>query len=191
MCGYHPVAAGFSGRILKRMMEETELQHEDEFWWRQRGSYVTFMTWFLILVFAGTWMFVGLRIWERQQRTAAIQKVQTDLDRLHAQGYYEATDTYGGKTPQETLQLYIDAVEKGDYVLASRYFIGDFEEQELQNLTNATAKELSVYVAGLKKLGATQGSYSKDGATFALGAPGVVTLTLTKSASGVWKIEEL
>ncbi|MEK7627521.1 MAG: hypothetical protein AAB397_02965 [Patescibacteria group bacterium] len=41
-------------------------------------------------------------------------------------------DTYGGKTPQETLQMFIDAVEKGDYELASKYFVeGKREEWRL------------------------------------------------------------
>ena len=31
-------------------------------------------------------------------------------------------DTYGGKTPQETLEMFIDALKKGDIELASKYF---------------------------------------------------------------------
>ncbi len=32
-------------------------------------------------------------------------------------------DTYGGQTPQETLDLFIDALKKGDVKLASKYFV--------------------------------------------------------------------
>jgi len=32
-------------------------------------------------------------------------------------------DTYGGKTPEETLAMFIDALKKGDVDLASKYFI--------------------------------------------------------------------
>lgn len=32
-------------------------------------------------------------------------------------------DTYGGKTPEETLQMFIDALKKGDVELASKYFV--------------------------------------------------------------------
>src|SRR3990167_1902802 len=39
-------------------------------------------------------------------------------------------DTYGGKTPQETLAMYIEAVEKGDYELASKYFVEEKREEE-------------------------------------------------------------
>ena len=41
---------------------------------------------------------------------------------------YEKTmteDTYGGKTPEETLAMFIDALEKGDIELASKYFVLD------------------------------------------------------------------
>ncbi len=36
-----------------------------------------------------------------------------------------AQDTYGGKTPEETLALFIAAIEKEDIDLASKYFIQD------------------------------------------------------------------
>jgi hypothetical protein len=32
-------------------------------------------------------------------------------------------DTYGGKTPEETLQMFINALKKGDVELASKYFV--------------------------------------------------------------------
>jgi len=52
----------------------------------------------------------------------AIQKYNEFLDQ-----YYKtlAEDTYGGKTPQETLNMFIDALEKGDIDLASKYFALD------------------------------------------------------------------
>ncbi len=34
-------------------------------------------------------------------------------------------DTYGGKTPQETLDLFVEALEAGDIDLASKYFMPD------------------------------------------------------------------
>jgi hypothetical protein len=37
-------------------------------------------------------------------------------------------DTYGGETPKETLEMFIAAVEDGDYELASKYFV--FSKQE-------------------------------------------------------------
>ena len=37
--------------------------------------------------------------------------------------------TYGGDTPEETLQLFIDALKKGDIDLASKYFVLDKQEE--------------------------------------------------------------
>jgi len=48
-------------------------------------------------------------------------------------------DTFGGKTPQETLQMFIEAVEAGDYELASKYFV-ESKREEWRNSLNSTAK---------------------------------------------------
>ena len=42
-----------------------------------------------------------------------------ELQKLYAE------DTYGGKTPEETLQLFISALKAGDIELASKYFMVD------------------------------------------------------------------
>ena len=58
-----------------------------------------------------------------------IQKVEKSMAELP--GKIEAykkdmeADTYGGKTPEETLQMFIDALKKGDVELASKYFALD------------------------------------------------------------------
>ncbi|MBI5732511.1 hypothetical protein HY967_00940 [Candidatus Jorgensenbacteria bacterium] len=44
-------------------------------------------------------------------------------------------DTYGGKTPQETLNLFIEALKKDDIELASRYFILELDERDPAYLT--------------------------------------------------------
>lgn len=38
-------------------------------------------------------------------------------------------DTYGGKTPQETYALFLEALEKKDIELASKYFVLDRQEE--------------------------------------------------------------
>lgn len=51
--------------------------------------------------------------------------------------YKEAmrNDTYGGKTPEETLQMFIDALKKGDIELASKYFMLNTDEKSEYYLT--------------------------------------------------------
>ena len=45
----------------------------------------------------------------------------------------QKNDTYGGKTPEETLDLYIKALKAGDIELASKYSEISLENIELQN----------------------------------------------------------
>src|SRR3989344_4434656 len=46
-------------------------------------------------------------------------------------------DQYGGNTPEETLQLFIDALKKGDTDLAAKYFIIDEQEKIREDLLGA------------------------------------------------------
>lgn len=45
-----------------------------------------------------------------------------------------ANDTYGGETPEETLSLFIKALEAGDVELASKYAILDNQQHLLEEL---------------------------------------------------------
>ena len=58
-------------------------------------------------------------------------------------------DTFGGKTPQETLQMFIDAVEAGDYDLASKYFVETQYSQQkktLENISKNNKIEWFIYI---------------------------------------------
>lgn len=43
-------------------------------------------------------------------------------------------DFTGGNTPEETIDLFIEALKKGDYELASRYFVVERQEEWRKNL---------------------------------------------------------
>lgn len=45
-------------------------------------------------------------------------------------------DTYGGKTPEETWGMFLDALKKGDVELASKYFVPEKQEEWKKNITN-------------------------------------------------------
>lgn len=49
-------------------------------------------------------------------------------------------DSYGGKTPKETLELFIVAVEKEDFELASKYFVLS-KQEEWHNALMSAKKE--------------------------------------------------
>ena len=51
-----------------------------------------------------------------------------------------ANDTYGGETPEETLELFIQALEEGNVELASKYFVVEKQEEGLSDLSIAMKK---------------------------------------------------
>ena len=97
-------------------------------------------------------------------------------------------DTYGGKTPQETLQMFIDAVEKGDYELASKYFVEKKREEwrgELL-LTNKN-NDIEEFLDLVKK---SSGNLKKiyDG-TYIANNPIYIEMFLYPN--GIWKLTEI
>lgn len=69
--------------------------------------------------------------------------------------YYEnnKSDQYGGKTPQETVELFLQAVKQGDLETASKYSF--FQDQELKSLQYSQAStnphtNLDAYTTGLQ-----------------------------------------
>lgn len=76
----------------------------------------------IFAVFLGLWLWGKYYSDQGRQSRELEQNYQQFLD---AQKRYEEAmraDTYGGTTPQETLNMFIDALEKGDVELASKYF---------------------------------------------------------------------
>ena len=51
-------------------------------------------------------------------------------------------DTWGGKTPEETLAMFVDALKKGDIALASKYFMLDTNTQSPDYLTRNSIKKV-------------------------------------------------
>ncbi|MEK7567517.1 MAG: hypothetical protein AAB513_01175 [Patescibacteria group bacterium] len=66
-----------------------------------------------------------------------IAKVKAEDKRLEE---LQKNDTYGGKTPEETLDLYIEALKKGDVGLASKYYRVDQQEEVLRDLAEVKTK---------------------------------------------------
>ncbi|MBU4142898.1 hypothetical protein KJ590_02760 [Patescibacteria group bacterium] len=65
---------------------------------------------------------------------------------------YLAKDTYGGQTPEETYNLYVDALKRGDTEAASQYFYWERQVPQKTKLDALSAKgELNKYIADLPK----------------------------------------
>lgn len=108
-------------------------------------------------------------------------------------------DTYGGKTPQETLDLFVAALRSGDVELASKYFLLD---------ENASREKWVASIQGVKdrgllsrmaddiavKANPVSGDDENDFGFELLNKDGVVAILIDMQFnrySKVWKIENL
>lgn len=65
---------------------------------------------------------------------------------------YYKSDIYGGKTPEETYNLFISALENQNIELASKYFfISEWNEKELEFKEKKEKGELEKYISDLPK----------------------------------------
>ena len=108
-------------------------------------------------------------------------------------------DTYGGKTPQETLDLFVAALEKGDIELASKYFFlkenGERDEKWKEALIKTKAERgfdatIDLFKRAKPDVSLWEGDFrfkifGESGETEAM-----INLELNKY-SNVWKIESL
>ncbi len=101
------------------------------------------------------------------------------------------SDKWGGKTPEETVALFTDAVKKGDFELASKYGSQDqifpvLEKMKSENKINSFIKDLEI--ASLKENPGFGGNSMhliiiEDGKEYWI-------MSLFRSGSGIWKIVE-
>ncbi len=153
--------------------------------------------WKFVLGFLGIIVLTigGFFVWDKYFSPSAKYQRETQQNYqkyLNWQANYEKAmreDIYGGKTPQETLQMYIEAVEKGDYELASKYFIGDYQEKELKSFDGATNENIGKVINLLKLSIKNKGGYSWDNKFFSIDKPLYVSFKLYPN--GIWKIIEI
>ena len=108
--------------------------------------------------------------WQTEGQYRNIQFVSGDPDVSSAkeyERYYEAlkrayaNDEYGGATPEETLQLFIDALKAGDVDLASKYFVVEKQGEMRKEFTIGKEKDtLNKFVEILER--EKSGSYYGD-----------------------------
>jgi hypothetical protein len=85
--------------------------------WRQFGRH-----WIVVFVLA---IAAGFVIYGMLHVSTILQKVNDWQDQRLArkiQDMIEGNDKYGGQTPEETLDMFLVALDKGDTELASKYF---------------------------------------------------------------------
>ncbi len=101
---------------------------------------------------------------------------------------------YGGKTPQETISLFVSSLEKNNLVLAVKYFIPKAREKESEDLTRLKdANILGDLIGDLKKL---KNGNAIDGTRYIFKildetGQAAAEVELIKNKSGSWKLMAL
>lgn len=104
-------------------------------------------------------------------------------------------DMHGGETPKETLEMFIAAVEGGDYDLASKYFVLS-KQEEWRNTLYSAQKEnkLNILMSEVKK---TNQEITKEEPIWESREAYVfinsnsVSFGFSKYPQGIWKIKEI
>ena len=158
---------------------------------KARGKYAKILVGTAAVIALVLVAFAGLGMFKQWQMRKGVENFAETLKRLEQEDYRRAmADTYGGKTPQETLQMYIAAVEKGDYELASKYFIGEKQEKwrkeliEIKNVDKTDAFLNPIKVALHK-----EGEYSMDKKSFSIHEP--IAIDFRLYPNGIWKLMEI
>lgn len=141
-----------------------------------------------VLVFWG--VIFGTVRYNRWRAEEGVRKTAEALERFAKEDFDRAmADTVGGKTPQETLDLFIAAVESGDYELASKYFIGDKQEAEFEDLEKSDRKNIKNALFLLQKIKEGDGIYSFDEQEYSVDEP--IYIRFKVYPNGIWKIIEI
>ncbi len=156
---------------------------------RGRGATLRVLGALVLLVF----LVSGFMYWYQWYQSRA------DLRALRA---YEdkvalfANDTYGGKTPEETLSLFVDALKAGDVELASKYFVLDAKIDRKQVLlalqSDKISGNLQKIIGAISRAKPVNSNVPGYASFKVLNDEGVVALMINLVTNGrVWKIENL
>ena len=147
-----------------------------------------FVVAFLAIILFSLVAFVGVAIFEQWRGERAVERLAEALRQAEQEIYQkQLADAVGGKTPQETLRLYIEAVERGDFELASKFWIIDRQAEELNGLKNASTENLKILTKRLREDSLNSGGvYSRDNKFFSFEGPILVEVILYPS--NTWKI---
>jgi hypothetical protein len=153
----------------------------------------------LIIVAGGYFIWNGYLSPSAQYARQANANYQKYLDQ---QATYESAmkaDTYGGKTPQETLGLFETALKSGDVDLASKYFVldedGTSDGKWLKNLNEMESSGKLADMINLLTKSTPAGSWMDGKFGFEIRNSEDkllydISMTLNKY-SNVWKIENM
>lgn len=91
--------------------------------------------WLKIIIFSAISIFLISMFFNKYFWDSTIMSIRMKLfqKRIERQEQKYINDKYGGKTPEETYQMFLDALKKKDIELASKYFVLE-KQEEYKNL---------------------------------------------------------
>ncbi len=118
--------------------------------------------------------------------------------KLNAMGMRQAymEDTYGGSTPEETLALYITALKEKNPLLASRYYIPEYQAKEGESLSqhiyNPNFNAYVEFIEGFAKEGKVASTSISGTYMIAYKSPNLEASSVMEfyrnPQTGLWKI---
>ena len=146
-------------------------------------------------IFFAIWaVLIGVISFLEWRDNTKFERSMTKIDKMVEDREKElAKDTIGGNTPQETLEMFIAAVEAGDYELASKYFVAEKQGEELRILNNAPQENIYNLMNILKtasewRSGAGSDSFIMEAK---LNSKPSMFVSFIKYPSDNWKINEI
>ena len=156
----------------------------------ERRSYSRFVIGFLSMILFVVGGYTVWRWYEVHEREKMVNEFTSRLGHVGEEiRAVELSDAYGGTTPQETLRLYVDAIQKNDYELAIRYFISGDQETEFNALDSATKEDLAHYLVLLRDLETAPGTYAPDKKLYSIPMSGNISADFVLYPNGVWKMK--
>ncbi len=125
----------------------------------------------LLVLIVGGWYFWGYASWwlagvdsRAENRSAYLGWLKMEADSKALEAQYRA-DNYGGTTPEETLRLFIEVLEKKNYELASKYYSVEQQTSAHDSLLKSESSgHIPQYVSILK--GTKRGVLFSDQKTY-------------------------
>lgn len=147
---------------------------------------------FLLIILGYAVFAIGAETGSRVKEMLIVKKQQAGLEAIvdwqNKAIEQEKKDFYGGKTPDETLAMFIDVLKKGDYDLAEKYIASRDAKAKFEKMKEEG--KMAVFVESLSRIKpySTEPSYfmvlDKNGKE-------ARTIILDQNLNGTWKITDL
>lgn len=134
--------------------------------------------------------------WQYWQYTHSVYYQQIKAVKL-LETMEKESDKWGGKTPEETVRLFAEAVKKGDFDLASKYGVSSLESEIKSTLEEYKNSEYwddyLIWLENLKNSISPNQNFGPNSSTYESfddNGRRVIFISLAKNEGGIWKINE-